>query len=152
MPRKSWSFTRILVSTVVLGVLLVRLAVAAGGKMPIDDTELRLPDGREIVLDLRGEHSHEVLLLASDRLLWSRVYEEEYDRLWDYAFFVPVKSGRRYVYDVNGDGYPEIAIATWDGGNNIANRTALVFTVLPASLEYYATEKFNLEYGEYVYK
>lgn len=139
-------------AALVFTLLSAAAAWGAGGRMPTENKSLRLADGREIFLDRRGDHSHDVMLLGADRILWSRVFEQEYDRLWDYAFFVPVKKGGHYSYDMNGDGYPEIAIATWDGGINMRGRTALVFTVLPDSLAYFATEPFNLEYGEYVYR
>jgi hypothetical protein len=68
----------------------------------------------------------------------------------DHAFFVPIKPGN-YVADVDGDGNPEIGVATWDGGNNIIHRYALAFSIKGNKLVYFGRKKFNLEYGEYLY-
>ncbi|MEQ1878662.1 MAG: hypothetical protein ABL958_18610 [Bdellovibrionia bacterium] len=84
-------------------------------------------------------------------MLRKQCYEEEFDRLWDYAFFVPIKPGK-YFDDVNGDGFPEVGIATWDGGNNIIHRYGLAFSVKGNKLTYFGRQKFNLEYGESIYK
>jgi hypothetical protein len=126
-------------------------ANGAKGKMPIDDTKIELPDRRTIEAFRCGVHCHCLVIKRGKSTLSKQCYEEEFDRLWDYAFFVPVKPGR-YVFDVNGDGIPEVGVATWDGGNNIANRYALVFSIRGNKLSYFGREKFNLEYGESIYK
>ena len=153
MLKRSKTFMRNR-NSIIFSSLLVIVPVilfAANGVMPIDDKELKLLEGRKLLLKRAGVHSHTLLLMQNSNLVWKRTFEEEYDRLWDYAFFVPVKKGR-YSVDINGDGNPEIAIATWDGGNNIAKRDALVFTVKKDSIKYLTRGKFNLEYGEYVFK
>jgi len=124
---------------------------AANGKMPIDLTEIKLSDGRTIEALRCGIHCHCLVVKRGKELLDKQCYEEEFDRLWDYAFFVPIKPGQ-YAFDVNGDGKLEIGVATWDGGNNIANRYALAFSIQGDKLTYFGQEKFNLEYGESVYK
>jgi hypothetical protein len=128
--------------------------LAAQGEMPVDDVDLNLPDGRSIHLKRIGDHRQLVTLVKnSDHnkvVLWKKEFEEEFDRLWDWAFFVPVRP-KKYVVDINRDGYPEIGIATWDGGNNIDNRYALVFSVLENQLVYIGRRKFNLEYGRSLY-
>ncbi|MBX3022232.1 MAG: hypothetical protein KF799_11210 [Bdellovibrionales bacterium] len=126
-------------------------AYAANGKMPIDETEIKLSDGRIIEAVRCGVHCHCLVVKRGKSTLHKQCYEAEFDRLWDYAFFVPVKPGR-YIFDVNGDGSPEIGVATWDGGNNIANRYALAFSIQGDKLTYFGREKFNLEYGESIYK
>ena len=124
--------------------------LAPNGEMPVDHVRLKLSDGRVLKLVRISQHEHLFTLRKSGKLICKRIYEEEYDRVWDWAFFVPVKKNR-YAVDLNGDGMPEIAIATWDGGNNITERYALIFTVTSECLRYFDRQKFNLEYGEYVY-
>lgn len=128
--------------------------LAAHGEMPVDDVDLNLPDGRSIHLKRIGDHRQLITIeKGSGRkrvVLGKQEFEEEFDRLWDWAFFVPIKP-KKYVVDVNKDGYPEIGIATWDGGNNIDNRYALVFSVRGNRLVYVDQRKFNLEYGESIY-
>jgi hypothetical protein len=130
--------------------LFSSFAIGVGGYIPVDDTRIKLPDGREILSVRTGPNSHKIVLKKKQKVLWEKNFEEEYDRLWDYAFFVPVKKGY-YSYDLDHDGYPKIAIATWDGGNAMDHRTALIFEVKKNSLKYYGIHHFNLEYGRYVY-
>jgi hypothetical protein len=149
--QKRWkTFLRNQNKCLLLLLLMPSLALAANGVMPIDKTKIQLSGGRTVVTKRTGDHSHLILLEKDGVVLWKKEYEQEYNRLWDYAFFVPVKK-KHYSLDINHDGYPEIAIATWDGGNNIADRTALIFTVKPNSLEFFTIRKFNLEYGESAY-
>lgn len=124
---------------------------ASNGKMPIDDTEIKLPDGRTIEAVRCGIHCHCLEIKQAKKILRKQCYEQEFDRLWDYAFFVPIKPGK-YWADVNGDGTIEIGVATWDGGNNIIHRDALAFSIKGNKLVYFGRKKFNLEYGEYLYK
>jgi hypothetical protein len=130
--------------------LAVGSAYGANGKMPIDDTELKLTDGRMIEAVRCGTLCHCLVVTRAKKILRKQCYEEEFDRLWNYAFFIPVKPGK-YVTDVDGDGNPEIGIATWDGGNNIINRYGLAFSLKGNKLVYFGRKKFNLEYGEYLY-
>lgn len=133
-------------------VLLASASVyAANGKMPIDDTELVLPDGRKIEAVRCGTLCHCLVVTRAKKILRKQCYSEEFDRLWNYAFFIPVKPGK-YVADVDEDGNPEIGIATWDGGNNIIHRYGLAFSVIGNKLVYFGRKKFNLEYGEYLYR
>lgn len=126
------------------------VAVAANGEMPIDDTGISLPDGRKIETIRCGGHCHCLVVKRAKTILRKQCYEQEFNRLWDYAFFVPVKPGK-YISDVDGDGNPEIGVATWDGGNNIINRYGLAFSLKGNKLVYFGRKKFNLEYGEYLY-
>lgn len=125
-------------------------AEASHGQMPINDTKIRLLDGRTIEAVRCGMHCHCLIVKRGRNTLNRQCYEEEYDRLWDYAFFVPVKPGQ-YSTDVNRDGAPEVGVATWDGGNNIDHRYALVFTLRGDRLYYLEKKKFNLEYGDSIY-
>ena len=119
--------------------------------MPLDDTEIKLPDGRVLEAIRCGIHCHCLVVKQAKNILRKQCYEEEFGRLWDYAFFVPIKPGK-YFADVDGDGFLEIGIATWDGGNNIIHRYALAFSLKGNKLVYFGQRKFNLEYGEYIYK
>lgn len=118
--------------------------------MPIDHKEVQLSSGRRAVLERCGDHCHCLRIKSNDRAVWSQCYQEEFDRLWDYAFFVPIVRGR-YFADINGDGNLEIAVATWDGGNNIADRYAVIFSIQGNQVVYLGRKKFNLEYGEYLF-
>lgn len=140
----------LLITSIIL-VLEATSASAANGKMPIDDTEIKLSGGRTIEIIRCGVHCHCLLIKRKNNVLNKQCYEKEFDRLWDYAFFVPVKPGQ-YVFDINGDGMPEIGLATWDGGNNITNRYSLAFSLKGNKLIYFGQKKFNLEYGESIYK
>ena len=124
---------------------------APNGNMPVDDVTIKLKDGRVLDFTRVSQHGQVFTMSKSGKLICKRKYEEEYGRVWDWTFFVPVKKGQ-YAVDINKDGMPEVAIATWDGGNNIADRYAPVFTVTDECLRYYDRQQFNLEYGEYVYK
>ncbi len=161
MQKKFWNFTTSQDSLfsslnvfIVVLLLLSAECLAANGEMPVDDVDLNLPDGRSLHLKRIGDHRQ---LLTIEKgtdthknILWKKEFEEEFDRLWDWAFFVPIKP-KRYVADINNDGFPEIGIATWDGGNNIDNRYALVFSVKGNKLVYVDRRRFNLEYGESIY-
>ncbi len=125
-------------------------AYGANGKMPIDDTELFLPDARKIETVRCGNNCHCLVVTRDKDVLRKQCYQEEFDRLWHYAFFVPIKPGK-YIDDVDGDGSPEGGVATWDGGNNIIHRYALAFSLKGDKLVYFGRKKFNLEYGEYLY-
>ena len=152
MRKKFWICIKSLsFSLTVLLVIFCSYSSAKNGWIPVDDRKIILPDGRLILSVRKGDHSHSLALKKGDRILWERVFEEEYDRLWDYAFFVPIKP-MKYSFDLNSDGFPEIAIATWDGGNNMAGRDALLFTVKLTELKYIGRYPFNLEYGESVFK
>ena len=134
-----------------VSIAMMQGSYAANGKMPIDDTTLALPDGRAIEAIRCGTHCHCLVIKRDRQILGKQCFEEQFDRLWDYAFFVPIKP-KKYVWDLDRDGSVEIGVATWDGGNNIANRYALAFSVRGNKLIYYGRQKFNLEYGESVYK
>jgi len=150
MSEKLKSYLKNLNSFAAAILLSSSVAIAINGYIPLDDTHIKLMDGRELFSIRTGPNSHKIVLKQKQKVLWEKNFEEEYDRLWDYAFFVPIKKGH-YSYDLNHDGYPKIAVATWDGGNAMDHRTAVIFEIKNNSLEYYGTHRFNLEYGRYVY-
>lgn len=132
-------------------ILISTPGYSAHGVMPLHDKAITIPDGRVVKAVRCGDHCHCLTVQRAGTVLRKQCYQEEFDRLWDYAFFVPIKPGQ-YVADVNGDGNPEIGVATWDGGNNIINRYALAFSIQGNKLVYFGRKKFNLEYGEYLYE
>jgi hypothetical protein len=69
---------------------------AKNGIMPVDDKELKLPGGKKIVIKRVGDHSQTIYLKKKGKIVWQKTFEEEYDRLWDYAFFVPIKKKNKY--------------------------------------------------------
>lgn len=138
-------------NAVVPVILIATPGYSANGKMPINDTEIAIPGGRTIKAVRCGTHCHCLTVKREKTVLRKQCYQEEFDRLWDYAFFVPIKAGQ-YVSDIDGDGNPEIGVATWDGGNNIIHRYALAFSIKGDKLVYFGRKKFNLEYGEWLYE
>lgn len=115
-------------------------ALANEDGVPTELTSLKLSDGRFVKLSRIGQHSTRVTLESGlgkkRRVLWNRVYEQEHDRLWDQAFFIPVRPGR-YIVHLKGSKPPIIAINTFDGGNYLHNY-ALLFAVGRRSLRFYA--------------
>ena len=126
---------------------------AANGVMPIDNTEIELADGRWVIAQRNGELSHCLIVKAKGKteILSLQCFEQEPDRLWQYAFFIPVKRAS-FVSDIDNNGSLEIGVATWDGGNKIDDRYALIFSLKNNRLQYYGRKKFNLENGEYLFK
>jgi len=149
--RTKWISTKSLNKFLSLIILIFcQSARAVNGYIPLDKKHITLPDGREILAVRTGDHSHEIVFKYSQKIIWKKNFEQEYDRLWDHAFFVPIKKGR-YSYDLDHSGYPKIAVATWDGGNAMDHRTVVIFEVKKDSLVYWGVHPFNLEYGKFVY-
>lgn len=142
MPKKSTPGMKSL-SRVMLAVALATIsfspAIANVDGIPTENRDLTLPDGRLVTLRRLSQHETRMTLESNSKgrriVLWQRVFEQEFDRVWDRAFFVPVKPNR-YVIDLDRNGSPEIAVATYDGGNNLF-RYALLFSVRRRSLMYY---------------
>lgn len=107
-------------------VLVVTKPVFAGDP-PIERDFLSLPDSRWIELRKIDWHKTRVILGRKNKKIWSSEYEQEYDHLWDYAYFVKLKSNRLLV-DLDQDGFPEVGIATYELGNNMI-RDILIFSV-----------------------
>jgi hypothetical protein len=83
--------------------------------------------------------------------LWSQNYSQDFNSLWSWAFFVRVKKGM-FVYDLNKDGLPEIAISTWDGGN-APYRPAIIFTIKEKELVVFnVINEYPFESGEPVFQ
>ena len=142
MPKKSILVMKDL-SKVLVGIVFALgsfgPANANEDGIPTEKDTLDLPGGRVVKLLRVSQHETRISLErhsgSRSKVLWTRVYEQEYERLWDQAFFVPVRPGRYFV-DLNGDGAPEIGIATWDGGNYLFGH-GLLFSVKKRSLTYF---------------
>jgi hypothetical protein len=107
---------------------------------------LALADGRKLALRHAGiEEACWDLTLTSreNKRLWGQTYCTEFDLLWLYPFFVPIKSDI-FDVDLNHDGKPEIGLAVWDGGN-APMRWAIIFTVEEQSLKPYGRIKYYIE-------
>jgi hypothetical protein len=74
-------------------------------------------------------------------IIWSKIYESNNERAWPYAYFLRIKPGR-FVYDLDGDGNKEVALSTYDMGNNMV-RDILIFTILKDKIV------FKREHGPY---
>lgn len=121
---------------------------------------LKLPNNRWIWLKKVDEHKTKVILGKKiknsrgkliNKVIWSEEYEEKYDALWDYAYFLKIKSGKFFT-DINNDGYQEVAIMPFDDGLLMV-RHVLLFTVKPDRLELLKMQPgYPLEADESVFK
>lgn len=128
--------------------------------LPLWRDFLKLPNNRWIWLKKVDEHKTKVILGKKfknskgkliNKVIWAEEYEENYDALWDYAYFLKIKSGK-YFSDINHDGRLEVAIMPFDNGNNMI-RHALIFTVKPERLELVKRQPdYPLEADESVFK
>lgn len=123
---------------------LVVVRFAFAGDPPIERDFLSLPDGRWIELRKIDWHTTRVILGGKHKKkIWSIEYEQEYDHLWDYAYFVKLRSNR-FVVDLDHDGFPEVGITTWELGNNMI-RDVLIFSVKKDRMEFIKKQgPFNL--------
>lgn len=70
---------------------------------------------------------------------------------WQGAHFIPVVPGK-FFYDYDKDGYEEIAISVWHGGQSIASSSAYVFSISGDSLIFKKKEDINFEFSRSVYE
>ncbi len=112
-------------------------------KFITDNTELLLPNGISLQTKKTGKLSSTLILKKKNRLVWKKQYEEAFDSLWHYAYFVPILKNQ-YYSDVNDDGYIEVAVGIWDGGNSPC-RKAHIFSIREKSLKYIATRDTGSE-------
>jgi hypothetical protein len=128
--------------------------------LPLSRDFLKLPDNRWIWLKKVDEHKSKIILGKKfrnskgkliNKVIWSEENEEKHDALWDYAYFLKIKSGK-YFSDINHDGRLEVAVMPFDNGNNMV-RHALIFTVKPDRLELIKRQaNYPLEADESVFK
>lgn len=139
MPKKFLSFIK---RNAIKLITLLTVASPLYGLCndPFKKIDLKLPDGRSLHLKRKELHVWTLFLKdKNDKVLWQKTYSQDFDSLWDYAYFIKVK-GKQHFLDVNGDGYPEIALSTWDGGN-APNRPAIIFTVKENELSVFKVVK-----------
>ena len=121
-----------------------------------DKKYLKLPDGKEIVLvrlyNEIGPSMHmRVFLRKKGVVLWDVTYNGEFDTLWADAHFHPLYK-EEFSSDLNGDSYPEIAIAVWHGGHAMELSRAVIFTVKDDRLIPLKTRQNNYEFSRSVFK
>lgn len=135
---------------VLMGILMV-VGSAFAGDPPIERDFLTLPDGRWIKLKkIDWQKTRIILGDKHKKKIWSRAYEQEYDRLWEYAYFVRLKRNR-FLVDLDHDGFPEVGIATYDMGNAMI-RNVLIFSVKKDRLEFVKIQgPYNLAADENVF-
>lgn len=118
---------RLLNKFILVCILAVTMPVCAGDP-PIERDFLSLPDGRWLELRKVNWHKTRIILGKKNKKhIWSSEYEQEYDHLWDYAYFVKLKSNR-FLVDLDRDDFPEVGIATYEMGINMI-RDILIFSV-----------------------
>ncbi len=84
-------------------------------------------------------------------ILWSKAFETNDERAWEYAYFLRLKPGR-FIYDLDGDGNKEIGVATYDMGNNMFRRI-LIFSVLKDRIVFLREHgPYNIAADEPVFK
>lgn len=124
--------------------------------IPLNRDFINLPDGRWIWLPKIDWHSSEIILGTGKKSrknkIWSVVKNDTDDGgTWDYAYFIFFKPGVLST-DLNNDGNPEVAIATYDNGR-LVEREVLIYTVKPHSVEFFKEEgPYNLEFDLPLYE
>ncbi len=84
-------------------------------------------------------------------VIWSKVFETNDERAWEYAYFLRLKPGR-FVYDLDGDGNKEIGVATYDMGNNMIRRI-LIFSIRKNKIAFVREHgPYNIAADEPVFK
>ncbi len=78
---------------------------------------------------------------AKKDIIWSKIFQTDESRAWEYAYFLRLKPGR-FVYDLDDDGDKEFGISTYDMGNNMI-REVLIFSIRKDQIV------FLREYGPY---
>lgn len=118
----------------------ILICMTAYGDPPIDDlnrTFLQLNNGTWLHLKKGDwEKNYERIEFVYGRgrgnekkknIIWSKIYETDDNRAWNYAYFLRLKPGR-FAYDLDGDGNKEVGVATYDIGNNMF-RSILIFSI-----------------------
>ena len=118
---------------------------------------LKLPDQREVIISYHPEHGEDgvykirVFLRQGSKILWDKTFSEDYDEYWIRASFMHLVRGH-YFSDLNGDGFPEIAISVSHGGMAVWDTPAMIFTIKETSLEFLKKQQTNEEFSEFVYR
>jgi len=118
-------------------------------EIPLGRDFLKLSNKRWIWLMKTGQESTRAMIgrgTKSDKhAIWFRDYKGVvHGNSWDYAYFVYLKPNH-LIYDLDGDGEPEVGIATFDYGNSVI-RDVMIFTVKNNQLQFVKNQgPFNLE-------
>jgi hypothetical protein len=131
------------------------------GDVPINRDFLPLQDGRWVWLKKIGLEKTRVILGRGTgtkrKVIWEKNYESGKDnetkslRSWSYAYFVRLLPNK-FEFDINGDGFSEVAISTFDFGNNMI-RKVLIFSVRPKALVFLKEQgPFNIAADESIYQ
>lgn len=116
---------------------------------------LKITNGNEILVSYHS-HSEEALskirifMRNSGKILWDKTFVNEYDELWYQVHFRPIVKDK-FLEDINDDGFPEIAIANWNGGKAPCASSAIIFTVKEDSLHFLKKQQINTEFSRQVY-
>ncbi len=117
---------------------------------------LKLSDGREVVLvrlfNENGPSNHMRLFLRQkEKVLWDVTYHEDFETVWADAHFLPLYD-KEYSSDLNSDGFSEIAVAVWHGGNAMQFCRSIIFTIEENKLAVLTTREINYEFSRSVFK
>lgn len=84
-------------------------------------------------------------------IIWSKTFETNEQRAWNYAYFLRIKRGR-FIFDLDGDGSKEFAVATYDLGNNML-RPILIFSIYEDHIAFVREHgPYNIAADEPVFK
>jgi len=149
MPKKLWPC-----------IMLLSLSVFANEGDPYveklwDKKYLKFSTGEEVLLADMEKHGgaanfQRLFLRNGKRVFWDKTFSQEYGALWNRAYFVPLIPGQ-FIADLNDDGFPEIAVATWHGGNAVWSNLAIIFTMKNDHLEFLKTFPINVEFSRSVF-
>lgn len=142
-----------ILSSVLKFVLFFLATNCAALDAPIERDFIPLPNDRWIWLEKVDVHASRIILGSGPRAfsnrIWFRKYEEEYERVWDYTFFVRILPGQFVVADKLGR--PLVAIVPYDISNN-PHRMAIIYRVLDLNLvEVSRIEPFNVAADESIF-
>jgi len=150
MPRKLWPC-----------IMLLSLSTWAKEGDPYveklwDKKYLKFSTGEEILLADMEKHGGEanfqrLFLRKGKRVLWDKTFSQEYGALWNRSYFVPLIPGQ-FIADLNNDGFPELGVAIWHGGNAVWSNLAIIFTLKKDQLEFLKTFPINVEFSRSVYE
>jgi hypothetical protein len=150
MPRKLWPC-----------IMLLSLSAWAKEGDPYveklwDKKYLKFSTGEEVLLADLEKHGgeanfHRLFLRKGKKILWDKTFSQEYGALWNRAYFIPLVP-RQFIADLNNDGFSEIAVATWHGGNAVWSNLAIIFTLKNDQLEFLKTFPINIEFSRSIYE
>ena len=107
----------------------------------MNKTSLKFEDGREVKLKRLGDEDLWSLMLLNRKkhVVWRKNYSQAFDALWNTAFFIKIKNNS-YIYDLNHDGYPEVALTVHCGGMRTIT-PIITFSIKGNRLEVYKVFK-----------